>query len=324
MQAILSVKDLKIDITSDAGTACVLDGVDFDLGAGEILGVVGESGCGKSMMGLSLLGLLPRGGRVTGGSAAFDGKDLFAMDEKALDEIRGREIAMVFQDAPAGLDPVYTVADQLRESILAHEKLSGRALRDRMDELLETVGLPDASIGKKYPHTLSGGQRQRVMIAMALACRPRILIADEPTTALDVTIQAQIMALLRRLQRERGMSMILITHDIGLVAQMSDRILVMYAGQMVESAPTKELFSSPAHPYTRALLASVPHADGVDERLSGIPGTVPEQYGSMSGCRFRTRCPYAAQACEQEQVMHEVVSGHTVRCCRCHGEGAMS
>ena len=324
MQAILSVKDLNIDIVSDAGTACVLDGVSFELGAGEILGVVGESGCGKSMMGLSLLGLLPRGGRVTGGSAVFDGKDLCSMDEEALDDIRGKEIAMVFQDAPAGLDPVYTVKDQLCESILAHEKLSRPALQTRVRELLETVGLPDTAVMKKYPHTLSGGQRQRVMIAMALACRPRVLIADEPTTALDVTIQAQIMALLRRLQREQGMSMMLITHDIGLVAQMSDRILVMYAGQIVESAPTKVLFSSPAHPYTRALLASVPHADGAEEQLSGISGTVPEQYGSMSGCRFRTRCPYAVDACERKQAMQTVADGHTVRCCRCFGEGAMA
>ncbi len=322
MDVLLSVKDLNIDITSDAGTVCVLNGVSFELGAGEILGVVGESGCGKSMMGLSLLGLLPRGGRVTGGSAIFDGKDLYTMDEDALDQVRGRDIAMVFQDAPAGLDPVYTVADQLKESILAHEKLSKTALRARVRELLETVGLPDVAIMKKYPHTLSGGQRQRVMIAMALACRPRILIADEPTTALDVTIQAQIMELLRRLQKEQGMSMILITHDIGLVAQMSDRVLVMYAGQMVESAPTAALFASPAHPYTRALLASVPHADGVDEQLCGIPGTVPERYGEMTGCRFFDRCPHAADACKQPQTMRDVAQSHTVRCCQPQREGA--
>ena len=318
MESLLSVNNLVIEITSDAGRSCVLDGVSFDVQPGEILGVVGESGCGKSMMGLSLLGLLPRGGRVTQGSAIYGGKDLYAMDEEQLDEVRGCEIGMVFQDAPAGLDPVYTVGDQLMESILAHEKMSRSQAKVRAAALLETVGLPDATVMKKYPHTLSGGQRQRVMIAMALSCSPKLLVADEPTTALDVTIQAQIMELLRKLQREQGMSILLITHDIGLVAQMTDRVMVMYAGQVVECAPTAELFAHPAHPYTQALLRSVPHADGGNEQLHGIPGSVPERYGEMHGCRFASRCPHAADICAQPQDMQGVDehAEHTARCCR--------
>ena len=319
MENLLSVRDLVIEITGDSGRSCVLDRVSFDVKAGEILGIVGESGCGKSIMGLSLLGLLPRGGRVVCGSAHFDGKDLYALDEKELDEVRGKDIAMVFQDAPAGLDPVYTVGDQLLESIFAHESMTRTAAKARARELLETVGLPDATIVKKYPHTLSGGQRQRVMIAMALSCRPKLLIADEPTTALDVTIQAQIMELLRRLQKKEGMSIILITHDIGLVAQMTDRVLVMYAGQTVESAPTDALFANPAHPYTKALLRAVPHADGVDEQLQGIPGSVPERYGELRGCRFAGRCPHADENCGQPQEMQSVPTSeaqHTARCCK--------
>ena len=318
MERLLSVENLVIEIAGDAGSTCVLDRVGFDVRVGEILGVVGESGCGKSIMGLSLLGLLPRGGRVVQGSAVYAGDDLYAMDEERLDEVRGREIGMVFQDAPAGLDPVYTVGDQLLESILAHEKIGRAQAKARAKELLATVGLPDATIMKKYPHTLSGGQRQRVMIAMALSCRPRLLIADEPTTALDVTIQAQIMELLRKLQREQGMSILLITHDIGLVAQMTNRVMVMYAGQVVECAPTAELFAHPAHPYTRALLRAVPHADGENEQLHGIPGSVPERYGEMVGCRFASRCPYATDLCKQPQHMQNVDAHatHTARCCR--------
>ena len=318
MEKVLSVKNLEIEFTGDGRRMRVLDRVSFDVRQGEILGVVGESGCGKSVMGLSLLGVLPRGGRVIGGEAIYAGMNLYTLREEQLDGVRGKEIAMIFQDAPAGLDPVYTVGAQLLESIQAHERIGRAQAMCRARELLETVGLSDAAVMKKYPHTLSGGQRQRVMIAMALSCQPRLLIADEPTTALDVTIQAQIMELLRRLQRERGMSIILITHDIGLVAQMTDRVLVMYAGQTVECAPTQDLFCHPAHPYTRALLRAVPHADGVNEQLHGIPGSVPEQYGDMIGCRYAGRCPLAGEACRQEQGMLPVSADspeHTVRCC---------
>ncbi len=319
MENLLTVKDLTVEIVGDAGKTCVLDRVSFDVHPGEILGIVGESGCGKSMMGLSLLGLLPRGGNVVAGSAMFDGKDLCSMSERELDYVRGNEIAMVFQDAPAGLDPVYTVEKQLLESIFAHETMSRAAAKARVAELLETVGLSDVTVMKKYPHTLSGGQRQRVMIAMALACRPKLLIADEPTTALDVTIQAQIMELLRRLQQNYGMSILLITHDIGLVAQMTDRVLVMYAGQTVECAPTRDLFAAPAHPYTKALLRAVPHAEGEQLPLVGIPGSVPEHYGDVVGCRFASRCTDVAPSCAEPQPMLPIEnhSAHTVRCCRC-------
>ena len=323
MERLLSVKDLVLEITSDAGCVRVLDRVSLEVRPGEILGVVGESGCGKSVMGLSLLGVLPRGGRVVSGEAIYDGKNLYAMDERALDAVRGKEIAMVFQDAPAGLDPVYTVGAQLMESILAHERLSRAKAKEKAAELLRTVGLPDATVMKKYPHTLSGGQRQRVMIAMALSCDPKLLIADEPTTALDVTIQAQIMGLLRALQRERGMSILLITHDIGLVAQMADRVLVMYAGQTVECAPTAALFANPSHPYTRALLRAVPRAEGENQRLVGIPGSVPEHYDAISGCRFADRCPHAQDVCKGAQDMLPVDgdASHTARCRLCRKEG---
>ena len=316
MSALLEVKGLMTEFENDAGRSCVLDRVSFEVRSGEVLGIVGESGCGKSVMGLSLLGLLGRGGRVSEGEVLFEGRDLATLTERELDGIRGKDITMVFQDALAGLNPVFTVGNQLLECLQTHERLTGKAARARAIELLGRVGLPDPKATmKKYPHTLSGGMRQRVMIAMALACHPKLLIADEPTTALDVTIQAQIMGLLRRLQREEGMSVMLITHDIGLVAQMTDRVLVMYAGQMVEEATTQALFAQPMHPYTRALLASVPRVDGEAEVLQGIPGSVPENYGEMIGCRFAGRCPHATEACKHAQQMREVAPGHFVRCC---------
>lgn len=323
MKELLSVRDLTVSITGDAGESCVLDRIGFDVRQGEILGIVGESGCGKSMLGLSLLGLLPRGGTVREGQALYRGKDLYRLTEEELDDVRGRQIAMIFQDAPAGLDPVYTVGDQLLESILAHEKLRRADALARARELLVTVGLPDGAVMKKYPHTLSGGQRQRVMIAMALSGHPELLIADEPTTALDVTIQAQIMVLLRQLRQQENMSILLITHDIGLVAQMTDRVVVMYAGQILECAPTAELFAHPAHPYTRALLRAVPHTEGEREELLGIPGSVPERYGEMTGCRFASRCAQACEACKQPQTMKQAAGSpeHTVRCCLYGKEG---
>jgi oligopeptide/dipeptide ABC transporter ATP-binding protein len=316
MGALLQLRGLVAEFNSDAGRTCVLDGVDLELHAGEMLGLVGESGCGKSVLGLSLLGLLGRGGRVSAGQVLLEGEDLTTFSEQQMDGVRGKRIAMVFQDALAGLNPVFTVGNQLIECLQAHQRLSRREAHSRAVALLERVGLPNPRASmRKHPHTLSGGMRQRVMIAMALASEPQILIADEPTTALDVTIQAQIMGLLRRLQRDGQMSVMLITHDIGLVAQMTDRVLVMYAGQIVEQAPTKELFTNPAHPYTRALLASVPRVDGEAEVLQGIPGSVPENYGDMVGCRFFGRCPYATEACMQSQPLREVSAGHTVRCC---------
>lgn len=316
MDPILSVKQLTTEFTGDFGSGTVVDGVSFDIVPGQTLCIVGESGCGKSVTCLSLLGLLSRGGRVTGGEAWFEGQNLLTLSDKALDQIRGSGISMVFQDALASLDPVFTVGNQLVEGIRAHLPLNKKQAKEHALQLLSRVGLPDPErIFRAYPHTLSGGQRQRVMIAMALSCGPRLLIADEPTTALDMTIQKQIMALLKQLQQETGMSVLLITHDMGLVAQMADEVMVMYAGQIVERAPVKNLFRAPAHPYTRALLKTVPSIrDGHDRVLEAIADTVPEHYASMTGCRFRSRCPHAAPCCAQPQPMISLGDGHSAAC----------
>ena len=277
MSHLLEVQGLTTAFTGDYGENISVDHIHFHVDEGEVVCLVGESGCGKSVTSLSIMGLLGRGGAVTDGSVLFDGKNLLSMTEKELDQIRGNQITMIFQDPLTSLNPVFTVGSQIMESIRTHMHLSKEESRKRARKLLERVGLPDAGgIMKKYPHTLSGGMRQRVMIAMALSCNPRLLIADEPTTALDVTIQAQIMELLRDLQKETGMSMILITHDIGLVANMADRVLVMYAGQIIEEAQTQELFEHPKHPYTMALLDTVPTIrDGAERELFAIPGIVP-------------------------------------------------
>ena len=282
MDPVLQVRDLRVRFRSDFGDRIVTDDISYEVGEHEILGIVGESGCGKSVSNLAVMGLLPKNGSVLKGSAVFEGKDLLHLPEKELDQIRGKDIAMVFQDALASLDPVFTIEE-------------------------ETL--------KKYPGELSGGMRQRVMIAIALSCNPKLLIADEPTTALDVTIQAQIMKLIRNLTQELGMSMILITHDIGLIAQTADRVLVMYAGQIIEQADVFELFKNPLHPYTRALLASAPGIDDADNRtLVAIKGIVPENYTDLTGCRFMDRCPYAEEACRRHQELLEPVAGHPVRC----------
>jgi len=318
LEPILSVRHLETEFTGDFSGGAVVDDVSFDAFPGQTLCIVGESGCGKSVTCLSIMGLLGRNGRITRGEVLFDGQELTRLTEKQLDEVRGSKMAMIFQDALSSLNPVFTVGNQLTESLRAHLSLSRRAARERAVGLLAKVGLPDPEATfKAYPHILSGGQRQRVMIAMALSCDPKLLIADEPTTALDVTIQKQIMALLKQLQRENGMSILLITHDMGLVAQMADQVLVMYAGQIVEQAPVADLFRTPAHPYTQALLKSVPSIlDTSDRVLESIQDTVPEHYESMTGCRFRSRCPFAAPACAQPQQTVELEGGHQVRCCR--------
>ena len=292
MAHLLEVKGLTTTFTGNYGKNISVDHIDFHVDEGEVVCIVGESGCGKSVTSLSIMGLLGRGGKVTEGSVLFEGKDLLTLTEKEMDKIRGAKMTMIFQDPLTSLNPVFTVGRQLVESIRTHMQFSKADAKKRAIELLRKVGMPNPQgTMKKYPHTLSGGMRQRVMIAMALACDPKLLIADEPTTALDVTIQAQIMKLLKELQKETGMSMILITHDIGLVAQMADRVLVMYAGQIIEEAPVKELFRSPGHPYTRALLDTVPTIrDSADRKLVSIPGLVPENYDDIKGCRFADRC----------------------------------
>ena len=316
MPHLLEVEGLTTVFDSDYGRTVSVDHVNFHVDKEEVVCIVGESGCGKSVTSLSIMGLLGRGGTVTEGSVVFEDKNLLTMTEKELDKIRGDRLTMIFQDPLTSLDPVFTVGNQLMESIRKHMRLSKEEARKRAEQILGKVGMPDPhGVMKKYPHTLSGGMRQRVMIAMALCCNPGLLIADEPTTALDVTIQAQIMALLRSLQKESGMSMILITHDIGLVASMADRVIVMYAGQMIEEAPVKELFAAPAHPYTKALLQTVPGIyDEKDRELVAIPGMVPENYDSIPGCRFADRCAFRTKGCDQPQSYRQIGEGHFARC----------
>ena len=316
MPHLLEVQDLTTVFAGDYGSSVSVDHVSFHVDRGEVVCLVGESGCGKSVTSLSIMGLLGRGGAVMDGSVLFENKNLLAMSEKELDEIRGDELTMIFQDPLTSLNPVFTVGSQIMESIRIHMHLSKEEARARAVELLGQVGMPDAAgVMKKFPHTLSGGMRQRVMIAMALSCKPKLLIADEPTTALDVTIQAQIMKLLGELRREKNMAMILITHDIGVVANMADRVIVMYAGQIVEEAPVLALFDEPKHPYTRALLDTVPTIrDDESRQLTAIPGMVPENYDDITGCRFADRCPYRQQECDSPQELYRFEEGHAARC----------
>lgn len=316
MPHLLQVNNLTTAFSADYGDSVSVDHVSFHVDPGEVVCIVGESGCGKSVTSLSIMGLIRKGGAVIDGSVLFDGKNLLEMNEKELDKIRGNELTMIFQDPLTSLNPVFTVGNQITESIRIHMGLPKEEAKVRAIELLEKVGMPSPDkVMKKYPHTLSGGMRQRVMIAMAIACNPKLLIADEPTTALDVTIQAQIMRLLAKLQKENNMSMILITHDIGLVANMADRVLVMYAGQIVEEADVNEIFQNPKHPYTKALLATVPTIrDDEDRKLIAIPGMVPENYDGRVGCRFAERCPYCRPECDEKQQDYSFGEYHTAKC----------
>ncbi|NLK27015.1 MAG: ABC transporter ATP-binding protein [Clostridiales bacterium] len=316
MAPLLQVENLEIVFMEDKTPTVVTDQVSFTVEQGEILSIVGESGCGKSVTALSILGLLPPNAKVNKGSVLFEGNDLLKMTEKELDQIRGNELTMVFQDVMNSLNPVFTIGNQLVETIRIHMGYDKKKAKAYAQELLDKVGMPDPkAVLAKFPHMLSGGMRQRAMIAMALACRPKLIIADEPTTALDVTIQLQIMKLLAQLREEFQMSIVLITHDIGVVAELADRVIVMYAGQCVEEAPVHQLFDRPSHPYTQALLKSVPGIyDEKNRKLESIPGTVPEKYHTMEGCRFADRCPYATDLCRNKQVYREVKPGHFVRC----------
>jgi oligopeptide/dipeptide ABC transporter ATP-binding protein len=316
MNPLLSVKDLRIDFNSDFGNREVTDGISFQVDRGEILGIVGESGCGKSVTSLAVMGLLDINGYIRKGEILFEGKDLLKLSENELDRIRGKDICMVYQDALASLDPVFTIGNQMIETIQSHVEKNRHKAADIAADYLGRAGLPDPKEAmKKYPYELSGGMRQRVMIAMALSCQPKLLIADEPTTALDVTIQAQIMDVIRQIRKDTGMSMILITHDIGLMAQTADRVMVMYAGQIVEEANVRELFHHPIHPYTKALLASAPGIDdGTDRKLYSIKGSVPENYTDIDGCRFQSRCPFAGTGCEKHQEYKEWKPAHYSRC----------
>ena len=316
-QALLSVENLTVQFRGDAGWVNAIEGVDFAVGPGECLGIVGESGGGKSVSALSILKLHSRANtRYASGAVRYDGRDLLTLPNRELRRVRGGEIAMIFQDPMSSLNPVLTIADQIMEPLRQHQGLSARAARRQAIELLEMVRISDASRRiDDYPHRLSGGMRQRVMIAIAVACRPKLLIADEPTTALDVTIQSQILELLRDLQREIGMSVVLITHDLGVVAEFAQRVVVMYAGRVVESAPVGALFARPMHPYTEGLIRAVPNLDEDVYRLATIPGNIPDPSASIAGCRFNPRCREAVRSCmEETPALVSAGAGHVARC----------
>jgi len=324
MTALLEIDGLSVAFHGEEGTREVLSGVSLALRPGEILGLVGESGCGKSVTALAAMRLLGEQGEVTAGRIALDGRDLLALEPEAMRRVRGADMGMIFQEPMTSLNPLLRAGFQIEEVLAAHLGLSGRAARRRVIALLEEVGIADAATRcDDYPHLLSGGMRQRVMIAMAMACAPRLLIADEPTTALDVTIQAQILALMRKLRAERGSSILLITHDMGVIAQMADRVVVMYAGQVVETAPRRELLLGPAHPYARLLLAAMPSTRRRQARLPVIPGQMPPPGRLATGCRFRDRCPVAIARCAAEApVVAPFGTDRAVRCWRA-GEAAL-
>jgi oligopeptide/dipeptide ABC transporter ATP-binding protein len=301
--ALLEVENLRTWFTSEAGTARAVDGVSFTVDAGETVGIVGESGCGKTVTSLSIMGLVPNppGRIVEGSSIRFRGRELTALPRRELRKLRGNQMAMIFQEPMTSLNPVYTVGDQVREALRLHRAMGRREARAAGVQALREVGIPEPEQRfDEYPHQLSGGMRQRVMIAMALSCEPDLLIADEPTTALDVTIQAQILDLLAGLRERLGMAMLLITHDLGVVAEVCDRVLVMYAGQVVESGPVADIFHDPRHPYTRGLLDSLPRLEDRGRRLRPIEGAVPSPLAWPGGCRFRDRCPHAWERCASE------------------------
>lgn len=314
---LLSVTALRVYFPTPEGVARAVDGVSFTVAAGETVGLVGESGCGKSVTALSLLRLVPPPGRIEAGSSIrFAGKDLATLSTEELRSLRGNRMAMIFQEPMTALNPVLTVGDQVAEVVRVHSKASRAEAWERAVKMLAGVGIPDPGArAKQYPHELSGGMRQRVMIAMALILDPQLVIADEPTTALDVTIQAQILELLREMRDRTGLALLLITHDLGVVAEMASRVIVMYAGEVVEEAPVYALFDNPSHPYSEGLLAAVPRLGEETERLRTIRGTVPPPTAWPSGCRFRDRCPYAFERCVIEApVLLQVSAGHRARC----------
>ncbi|HET6201364.1 MAG TPA: ABC transporter ATP-binding protein [Planctomycetota bacterium] len=313
--ALLQVEDLRTHFFTEEGVAPAVDGVSFDLDEREVLGLVGESGCGKSVTALSILRLVPAPGRIVGGRVVFRGRNLLPISEEEMRRLRGASIAMVFQEPSTSLNPVLTVGSQVAEVLTLHRGLGRREARREAVECLRRVGIPDPE-GRygEYAHRLSGGTKQRVMIAMALAGKPSLLLADEPTTALDVTIQAQILDLLQRLREETGMAILLITHNLGVVAEIADAVAVLYAGKVVERAPVRPLFARPAHPYTVGLFRSLPDLGDTGKPIVPIPGSVPPPTRFPTGCRFRDRCPLAAEVCEEEPRLREIEPGHLVAC----------
>jgi peptide/nickel transport system ATP-binding protein len=323
VNAILEVRDLRTQFNTLDGVVRAVDGVSFELAPGETLGIVGESGCGKSVTALSILRLIPtETGRIASGSIRFEGEELTVLSEEAMKRLRGHRISMIFQEPMTSLNPVLTVGTQIAENVVRHLGVPWRAARDRACEMLDLVRIADARRRlDEYPHQLSGGMRQRVMIAMALSCDPQVLIADEPTTALDVTIQAQILDLMLELKEKTGTAIVLITHDLGVVAETTQRVVVMYAGRKVEEAPVEVLFEEPLHPYTRGLMRAIPRLDieadaaGTRPRLQEIPGLVPNLTRAIVGCAFAPRCGFATDRCRAEAPpIVDVGAGHTVAC----------
>lgn len=320
MQAILEVRNLRTHFETERGVVRAVDGVDLRVEAGGIVGVVGESGCGKTVLALSILRLVPMPpGRIVGGSVLLNGRDLLALPTEEMRMVRGREISMIFQEPMTSLNPVFRVGEQIAEVFRLHQGMNRRDAGQRSVEMLRMVGIPSPEKrAADYPHQLSGGMRQRVMIAIALACRPRVMLADEPTTALDVTIQAQMIDLIGDLRQETGTAVVLITHDLGVVAETAETVAVMYAGQVVEQGPVRDLFSSPLHPYTRGLMNSVPRMNGPigkDVFLKAIPGSVPPLDRLPAACRFQDRCPDVFQVCrERAPALEEIFAGHDCRC----------
>lgn len=314
-EPILEVKALHTSFKTKNRTITVVDKIDFQVGPSEVVALVGESGCGKSITSLSIMQLLPGSG-VTHGEINFRGRNLLELNKKDMAKVRGRNISMIFQEPMTSLNPVLTIGLQLTEAIVRHLKEDRAKANGIADEWLHRVGFPEpARTRKQFPHQLSGGMRQRVMLAMAMACKPDLLIADEPTTALDVTIQAQVLDLMRGLIKETDMSVLFITHDLGVVAEMADRVIVMYAGQIVETADVRSIFTSPLHPYTKGLLQSTPRMSGSIEKLVPIPGNVPPAGTVLPGCRFADRCPVAKAECrERPPELRKVRTGHSVRC----------
>ena len=322
---LLDVKNLHVDIPTERGMLHAVRGIDFHVNRGEMLCLVGESGCGKSMTSLALMGLLPRKAKRTADHIRFDGVDLQTLPEKGMTALRGARMAMIFQEPMTSLNPSYTLGDQLCEALRAHRNVTAAEARDRAVHLLERAGVPQAADRmRQYPHQLSGGLRQRVMIAMALMCGPDLIIADEPTTALDVTIQAQILRLIRELQREFGTAVVFITHDLGVVARIADRVAVMYAGEVIETAPVADLFARPTHPYTRGLLNCIPVRGKTlpGSHLQAIPGVVPSLIGDVQGCAFANRCAEVQPACAQKSPYVLLNQQHAVRCVAARAEFA--
>ena len=317
-KSLLEVRDLRTHFAAERGEVRAVDGVDLSVERGQTLGIVGESGCGKSVTALSIMGLVPSPGRIAGGEVLFEGEDLLQLPAARLRDLRGDKLSMIFQEPMTSLNPAFTVGDQIVETILRHRDVSKAEAKRHAVEMLRRVRIPSPEQRfDDYLHRLSGGMRQRVMIAMALACNPKLLIADEPTTALDVTIQAQILELMRSLRAELGTAIILITHDLGVIAELADEVIVMYAGKVIERCTARRLFSEPQHPYTVGLLGSIPRLHLEQERLSAIEGFVPDAAALPAGCRFHPRCPFVVEKCLQQiPPLAEVKLGHYAACWR--------